>query len=524
MYKRTNQIADVVDRNGREVGWPPEADGGEYSTGGVCCSDVGSLSQCRQSVGQPVDIDVWIWNRAPSGESQIRELEITPRFRKRRRKLDSTAAKEKHRTESLRAVEAESAAGDSSQLVVDTFGASVREPRSEECQNSVSVFLDSLSEFHEGLQPGPDRPGDPTVQLERCVIVVGFIKDSGECFFEQICPVEGSIVTLNFVEFSPLLDGEIPRVFEKDVFCFFDGLCRFGIIKFLEVVDHVASYFVDSLRGELLNVKTVEDYRRIRGVFSDGFDVGRRHIDGNGFEQLRPILAEFVEERIEGVGGFSLSSPDDTFSAMVNHDSDIAMAFPIAELVNANVPEIVQPMRIDVVLDYTIDDVPDGPPRDAHELGDCCLVGNLCQVCDFLLKRASKAAVVPSPRNPLNEYAACRAVRPPRRVFENNRKRGQSKMDPAGRFFTPVVTGANLSAYRASWPKPRRSYGENDTAPGKSNKRDNNTGDLNKNSGKLIHAHVFSGDLSCRGPKVSSEACAFLFCVATLRDCRCLAA
>ena len=200
------------------------------------------------------------------------------------------------------------------------------------------------------------------------------------------------------------------------------------------------------------------------------------------------------------------------------------MAFPIAEFIHADVLETVQTVRIDVVLDDTIDDVADSTPRDAHKIGDRCLVSDLCQVSDLLLKRTGESTVVPGPRHQFNEYAACRTLRPSWGVLENNRRRGQGKMDPAGRFLPPVVTGANPPTYRASRSKPRRSYTENKAATSKSNEGDNYTGDLYQNSGKLIHAHVFSGDLSCSGHKTSGETCAFSYCVATLRDCRSLAA
>jgi hypothetical protein len=125
------QLGSVVSRKGREVGWPPETDGGEYSTeksavptsvpsvkvGGHSASRGGQ--KCRNFLGTSRNVERW------------RESEITPGFGKGRRKDDATTAQEKHRTERLGAVKAESATRDSSQLVVDAFCAPVREPSSE---------------------------------------------------------------------------------------------------------------------------------------------------------------------------------------------------------------------------------------------------------------------------------------------------------------------------------------------------------------------------------------------------------
>lgn len=506
--------------NRREVGWPAETDVGNRSTEGICCSDVGSRNQGSALLGQPVGSDVLDWISEASSESESRDSEVTPGGGKRRSKCNSSATEEEHRAKRLSAVKAEGATGDSSQFVVDAFSATVGETSSEKGQNAFFVFLDCLCELHKGFQLGSDSPSEPPVQLTRCIVIVGLVKNGGERFFEKICPVERRIVTLDFAEFSPLLYGEVPRIFEEDEFRLFHSLRGFWIIKVIEFPDHCAPHLIQSLGGELLNVKPIEDNRRVRCIVFDGLDICRRHIDGDGFKQRRSLFPKLEEEVIEGLRSLALICPDDALPVMVDHDGDVSMAFPVTKLIDTNIPEIVQSVRVDVVLDDTSDDIPDSAPRYAHDSGDLCLVGNLRQVGNLLLKGTGKSTIVPSPRNQLDVNTTGGAVSTSRSVFQDDRDRGHGEVNPIGGSLLPIVACPNLSTYRTSWSKPPRPYGENDTATGKSDKRDNYTGDLYQNAGKLIHAHVFSGALSCSGHKTSRETCAFSFCVATLRDCR----
>jgi hypothetical protein len=503
----------------RKVGRPPETDGGHRITlKSVVPPSVPSLPAAQLSAGR--------WRKACSSViGDERGLsEMAPGLRQWGHELDSATTKKKHGAESLSAVKAESATCDSPQLVVEAFGASVGKPSLEEGEDTIFELFDGLRKFDKGFQPAPKSPNEPSVEFTLCVIIVGFIKDSGERFFEEICSVEGRIVALNLIEFPPLLNGEVPRIFEKDEFRFLNRLRLFRILEFLQLVDHAAPNLVESLGGELLNVKPIEDNRRIRRIVLDGFDICRRHVDGNGFEQCRSLFAELSEKFVEGLRALPLLCPDNPLSIVVDHDRDIAMSFTITELIDAYIPEFIQAVWIDVILDDTLDNIPDSTPSDAHNLGYLCLVSNLRQVGDLLLKRTSESAVVPSPRNQLNVDATRGTLHAPRGVLENNRNRGQGKMYPAGRLFLLVIARANPPTYRASRSKPRRSYAENKTAMSKSNKCDNNTGDLYQNSGKLIRAHVFSGALNCYGSKNSIKTYAFSFSEANLRDCRCLAA
>jgi len=141
--------------------------------------------------------------------------------------------------------------------------------------------------------------------------------------------------------------------------------------------------------------------------------------------------------------------------------------------------------------DNALDDIANGAPRDAHNLGHCCFVGNLGHISGHLLKWPGKPTVGSGPRDHLHKDAAIGAFDAPWSVFKNEPGFTDSQMNPAYRLMTVVVARADLSASRTARFAPRRLQRKYETMPIEVDAGDEKTGNPDKNSGKLGDAHDF---------------------------------
>jgi len=237
-------------------------------------------------------------------------------------------------------------------------------------------------------------------------------------------------------------------------------------------------------------METVEDNLRIWHLGLDGLDETGGHVDGNGFEFGAAFGTEFVEEGVEGVGVLSLCSPNDSFADVVYDCGDVAMPLSVAEFVDTDAFQIIESLGVQLVGDDAFDDVSYGPPGYSHNSGDLGLVSDLSQVSGHFLEGFCEATIGPCPRNKLYADAAVGTFHSPRRIFEDDSHSAEPEMYPTRWILAMIVTWANLAAPRTTRFFPGRSDADDDTIALKSDGGYEKIGDIDKNSGKLVDAHV----------------------------------
>ena len=84
-------------------------------------------------------------------------------------------------------------------------------------------------------------------------------------------------------------------------------------------------HLIDGVRRKLLHVKSVEDDRGIRQTLRDGLLVRGGHIDRHRFNAFALLLADEVEEGVQGLGGLP--------RVVIEHDRQVAMTLALGEFI-----------------------------------------------------------------------------------------------------------------------------------------------------------------------------------------------
>lgn len=449
--------------------------------------------------GGPTGEDV-LRNRMQKKSDFLRSgerLEIAPRVGKRGIQSYSAAAEKEHRYQGVRAMKAESASHNHSQLVVKAFYDTVGEFGFNIGEDAVFVTLYGPCDFDKRSELGARRPGEPTGNLGSCRCEGRFIVNSGEGFFEQIGAVKRDVVFLYGAELVPLLGAQVPGVFEERVSGFLDGRSLVRVAGFLNQGNLFTAHLVDCLGDELEDMKAVKYDLHVRCLGLDGFDESSGHIDSSKFKRFCSLNTKLVEEGVEGAGVLSLSGPDDAFLIVVDDSGDVAMSLSEAEFISADALQAVETVGIEIVFDDTLDDIAYRTPGNPHNLRDLGFVGDLHKIRSHLLERFGKTTVGSCPRHLLDADSAGRTLYSSRSVFKNESDRAETEMNPSNGVFAAVISGADPFALRTSRAFPRRFYGTDnnggvfDNGPLDHYFCHNKSGNIDDDSGKTVEAHGF---------------------------------
>ena len=69
------------------------------------------------------------------------------------------------------------------------------------------------------------------------------------------------------------------------------------------------------------------------------------------------LIAELIEESLQGVGVFALGGPDDTLALMVDYDSHVVVPFTVAELIDADGAQALESRVIEAFGHHALDNV-----------------------------------------------------------------------------------------------------------------------------------------------------------------------
>jgi hypothetical protein len=114
------------------------------------------------------------------------------------------------------------------------------------------------------------------------------------------------------------------------------------------------------------------------------------------------LVAQFLEERVQGGGVFSFGAPHDLLADVVGDQGQVAVVAPPAHLVHADAHQPVQPAGVQTLGHDPLADPPDAVPVDTREPGDGALIGLGRQERDQILEVAAELRAVPSERHGLH--------------------------------------------------------------------------------------------------------------------------
>jgi len=335
---------------------------------------------------------------------------------------------------------------DQADLAVETFELGVRQAELDGGEDAVAVGSDGPGQRDERGDAAAAGPGQPPVEMLRCVLGSGEAVEVAEPFFELPAPVEDVSVAAQLVEDLELVVVEVVGVFEQHPAGVSDlaGSRRvaraaqgsfLGAVGAAGLVPNIAAGFVHGLVGELDDVERVDALAGIGGAGVGGLLVRAAHVQRHRLQRCAALLAEFVVEGLEGLGVLALAGPDDgAVAVVIGDDGEVAVAFPPADLVDPDPVDVLEATTIDVLGYDPGDDASHGLPARAQQLGDGGLVGVLTQPGDHVFEVTGMASRGPSPGDGLGaDPVAGLAVEAADLGFQEQLRRAEIEMPPPAR-------------------------------------------------------------------------------------------
>ena len=144
------------------------------------------------------------------------------------------------------------------------------------------------------------------------------------------------------------------------------------------LVPRPAASLIDRLVGEGDEMEGVHALTNVGRLHGGRVLEGAAHIEADGFEFRHPLGPQLVEERHERFGVLALVGPDDpTLAVVIGHDGQIAMSLPIGDLVDPEAGQSLEATVVEHVTHHVDNDLGNGLPAHAQQLGDGGLVDTL---------------------------------------------------------------------------------------------------------------------------------------------------
>jgi hypothetical protein len=137
-------------------------------------------------------------------------------------------------------------------------------------------------------------------------------------------------------------------------------------------------------------------------VLAGALGVAGSHVERDHLDRVRARPADLVEEPVGGLGVAAFVAPDDLAADMVGDEGEIAVLHAPGNLIDPNLKEVLQPVRVQLVLADAGDDPADRVPVDPGQPLDRGLIGPRCQPRDELLEITGEPGAMTRERNTLD--------------------------------------------------------------------------------------------------------------------------
>ena len=142
---------------------------------------------------------------------------------------------------------------------------------------------------------------------------------------------------------------------------------------------------------------------------------------------------------------------------MIDHQRQIVMPLSVAELIDADPTQVVEPTLVHLPRHHPLDDAAHRLPRNPQHQTDRRPVRHLRQKRRQLFERRRECAAARRPRHLLHPHPALPARHPPRRILQPHRCCPPRHMPPLAQR-PPVIARRPTAAHPAPRPPPRRSH------------------------------------------------------------------
>ena len=308
----------------------------------------------------------------------------------------SPATEEDHRDERGGGVEAVGTPSDRANLAVHALGSPIAEAGANVLKDAVQVPVDCVRRFGEVFEAAPLRVRDPLVEHAARYVDLSAVEDRGEGLFEDVSAEDRPVGMLEFLQSLVVGIREVPRTLEQGPARVLERL----LLLLARARAHlVAARLVQGVLDQSLHVEAIEHEPRLWDHLLDDADVGIRHVNGHALDRCAPLRSQFLEEGTQGLGILPLGRPDHHASYVVDHDGDVFVVAPVAELVDANVHQPIEAISgyIEFVTNDPIDDAADSSPCDTQEFLNGSAAALLREIAGAFLERTSKVATGSSP-------------------------------------------------------------------------------------------------------------------------------
>jgi len=150
-------------------------------------------------------------------------------------------------------------------------------------------------------------------------------------------------------------------------------------------------------------------------------------------------VGQVGEELVQGGGVLARGAPHDLRRVVIRHQGQVLVVLTPGNLIDTDIHQIRQAIRVEDVTDHAFADRPDGAPRDPGETAHGGLVGLGYQPRHQILEIPGESRPRPRERHPLSAHAMLRAPQPPAPHLHPAHPPGEVEMPPRRVDLTGVI-------------------------------------------------------------------------------------
>ena len=287
---------------------------------------------------------------------------------------------------------------------------------------------------------------------------VGQVVEQPELFAQQERAVERAVGLLDLVERGELADRLALGRLEQRPAGALDPATGRGV-RALVGVPLVAADLVGRAGREPDHVERVEADLGVGNGGADGALVLAAHVDRDRPDRVA-AGPELVEELGEGGAVAPRPAPHDRSRAVVGDAGQVALPAAVADLVNADRDQPLEPAFVEVVGGDALDDPPDGVPADPEQPRDRGLGHLLRQPRNDVLQVARVMGARPGPRHRLHAHSAGLTAQQPQLALDHAAVGAEVEVAPAlDATVVNLELPAGLPAARTDAPTPAQPDG-----------------------------------------------------------------
>ena len=263
-------------------------------------------------------------------------------------------------------------------------------------------------------QPGPRSPLQPLLQQLRRIPGRRLTQDRRQILLQFVGPVQRPVLTTQRLQTPGLAGLQPPRVLQQRIT---RPLQRLRIRR-VQAPLLRTPHLVNRIRRKPLNVKSVEHHPRMRNPSRQRLLPARRQVRRHQLDPRAPARSQLLEEGPQRLRAATLPGPHHPTRVMVNHERQIPVTLPVAELVDADSLQLAEPSPVQPPRHHPFHDVAHRHPLYPQQAAHRRPVHHLRQIRRQLLEPRREHAAAARPRHLLRLHPATRARHPPRRVLQ----------------------------------------------------------------------------------------------------------